>query len=110
MKRGFIRFIGPVVVLAVWEGYVRLTNVDKIFLPPVSAILDRFLELLWSGQILLHASTSLGRLFAGYLLAASIAITLGLFIGAFSLLRDLLDPVVEMVRPVSPISLIPLAI
>jgi ABC-type nitrate/sulfonate/bicarbonate transport system permease component len=94
----------------VWELYTRLAGIDPIFLPPVSTIAERFLELLLSGQIVMHALASLGRLFAGYLLAAVVAISLGLFIGSFRIVRDILDPVVEMIRPVSPISLIPLAI
>jgi len=102
--------VGPVVVLAAWEAYTRLAGIDPIFVPPVSTIVKRFFELLWTGELIGHAIASLGRLFAGYLMAASIAITLGALIGSFRLLRDILDPVIEMIRPVSPISLIPLAI
>jgi ABC-type nitrate/sulfonate/bicarbonate transport system permease component len=109
-KHTLIRLIGPVAFLAVWEAYTRLAGVDPIFLPPISIIVERFFELLWSGQVIFHALASLGRLFAGYLLAALIAIALGLFIGSFRILHDVLDPVIEMIRPVSPISLIPLAI
>jgi ABC-type nitrate/sulfonate/bicarbonate transport system permease component len=109
-KRMLVRLVGPITVLLVWELYTRLAGIDPIFLPPVSTIAERFLELLLSGQIVMHALASLGRLFAGYLLAAVVAISLGLFIGSFRIVRDILDPVVEMIRPVSPISLIPLAI
>jgi ABC-type nitrate/sulfonate/bicarbonate transport system permease component len=109
-RRTLIHLAGPISILAAWEAYTRLGGIDPIFLPPISTIGERFLELLWSGQIILHAVASLGRLFAGYFLAASIAIALGLFIGSFRILRDVLDPVIEMIRPVSPISLIPLAI
>jgi ABC-type nitrate/sulfonate/bicarbonate transport system permease component len=109
-KRVLFRFVGPIVILGGWEAYTRLAHVDAIFLPPVSAIMRRFIDLFLSGQIIWHAEASLGRLFVGYLLAASVAVTLGLFIGSFRIIRDLLDPVVEMIRPVSPISLIPLAI
>jgi len=109
-KRTLIRFIGPISFLAAWEAYTRLAGVDPIFLPPISTILERFWELLWSGEIIWQAAASLGRLFAGYSLAAAVAISLGLFIGSFQVLRDILDPVIEMIRPVSPISLIPLAI
>jgi ABC-type nitrate/sulfonate/bicarbonate transport system permease component len=109
-KRTLIRMIGPISVLAAWEAYTRLAGVDPIFLPPISTIAERFFELLWSWQIIWHAAASLGRLFVGYFLAALIAITLGLFIASFRTLHDILDPVIEMIRPVSPISLIPLAI
>jgi ABC-type nitrate/sulfonate/bicarbonate transport system permease component len=100
----------PVLVLAAWEWYARSGRVDPIFLPPVSLIATTFAQLLWSGELLQHAAASLQRVFVGYGMAAVSAITLGLLVGWFSLLRELLDPMIEAVRPVSPIALIPLAI
>lgn len=110
MNSRALRLTGPVVALLSWEAYTRLAGVDPIFVPPVSAIVKRFGELLLTGEIISHAAASLVRLFIGYFLAAFFAITLGALVGSIRVVRDLVDPLAEMVRPISPISLIPLAI
>src|SRR6185312_13598457 len=109
-QQRLIRCIGPLIVIVGWEAYTRFGGVDPIFLPSVTTVLKRFFELLWSGQIIWHAAASLTRLFVGYFLAAITAISLGLLIASYRILNDIIDPVVEMIRPISPISLIPLAI
>lgn len=104
------RLTGPVLVLGLWELYARSGAVDPIFLPPVSLIVKTFFQVLWSGELLQHAIASLQRVFAGFTIAAVTGIILGLLVGWFQIVRDFLDPLIELTRPVSPIALIPLAI
>jgi ABC-type nitrate/sulfonate/bicarbonate transport system permease component len=101
---------GPLVVLGLWEAYARSGLVDPLYLPPPSQIASVFWGLLVSGVLIGHAVASLERVFAGFLLAAVAGIGLGLLIGWFRVLSDFLDPLIELIRPVSPIALIPLAI
>jgi len=53
---------------------------------------------------------SLGRVFGGFLLAATIAIPLGLLMGYSRAVERNLDPVVETFRPIAAIAILPLAI
>jgi nitrate/nitrite transport system permease protein len=53
---------------------------------------------------------SLGRVLFGYLLAAIVAIPLGFLIGMSPLLRRALDPFIQVLRPISPLAWMPLAL
>jgi nitrate/nitrite transport system permease protein len=53
---------------------------------------------------------SLGRVAAGFLLAAAVAIPLGFLIGMSPLLNAALNPFVQVLRPVSPLAWMPLAL
>ena len=53
---------------------------------------------------------SLGRVAAGFLLAALVAIPLGFLIGMSPLLNAALNPFIQVLRPVSPLAWMPLAL
>ncbi len=53
---------------------------------------------------------SLGRVLAGYLLAAAVAIPLGFLIGMSPLLYGALNPFIQVLRPISPLAWMPLAL
>jgi ABC-type nitrate/sulfonate/bicarbonate transport system permease component len=58
----------------------------------------------------MHASISLGRMLLSLGLASLLAIPLGLAMGLRRTLDELVDPVVELLRPISGIAWIPLAL
>lgn len=109
-SRRLLKFVGPAAVLLAWEAYARSGRVDPIFLPPVSEVAAVFFHMVVSGELFWHTLASLQRLFAGFLLSALSGIALGLLVGWSRTLSALLDPVIDMLRPISPIALIPLAI
>ncbi|MBI4319441.1 MAG: ABC transporter permease [Chloroflexi bacterium] len=104
------RLVSPALVLLLWEGVVIAGIVDPFFLPPPHAVAASLFKLLLSGALLADAGWSLTRLFVGYSLAVISGVTLGILMGWFKSLDDFFDPLVEAVRPISPIALIPLAI
>lgn len=53
---------------------------------------------------------SLGRVMAGYLLAAAIAIPAGFLIGMSPLMYKALDPYIQILKPISPLAWMPLAL
>ena len=71
--------------------------------------LAHFSELVWSGQIPLQILVSMKRAAAGYFLAAAVFIPLGIFMGLSQRIYSLFEVIVEMLRPVPPPVLIPLA-
>lgn len=87
---------------------------DPIYLPPPEAVVSRFFEI-WNagyrnstlGQ---HVGYSLFRVVAGFLAGALVGIPLGFAMGLNSWVRGWFDPIVEFMRPVPPLALIPLVI
>ena len=57
-----------------------------------------------------HVGVSLLRVIEGFLLALVIAVPIGIFMGSSPTARGLIDPLVELLRPIPPIAMIPLAI
>jgi NitT/TauT family transport system permease protein len=62
------------------------------------------------GVLFHHIAASVMRVGVGYLLAAMLAIPLGVAMGWFPGVYRAVNPVIQMLRPISPIAWIPLAI
>jgi len=93
----------PRAVLAQWIAYLR----------PLEAFepgqMSR-LHWLVSGELPQDAYASLTRVTLGFLLGAGLALPLGLAMGTSRLVNGLLDPILQVLRPIPPIAYIPLAI
>ncbi|MDO3684866.1 ABC transporter permease [Micromonospora sp. C28ISP2-4] len=92
---------------AIWETAPRAGLVDRVFLPPLSEVLAAWWELLRSGQLADHVGASLTRSLTGLALAVVTAIPLGLLIGWYRPLADLLSPLLEVFRNTAALALLP---
>ncbi|MEU4554327.1 ABC transporter permease [Micromonospora violae] len=101
------RSVAIAALAAVWEGAPRLGLVDRVFLPPLSEVLAAWWELLRSGQLAEHVGASLTRSLAGLGLAILTAIPLGLLIGWYRPLAELLSPLLEVFRNTAALALLP---
>src|SRR5882724_967526 len=96
-------------VAVVWELTGQAQLINPLVVPPLSKILRIFWELSWSGQIPWQVIVSMKRAAVGYFLAAAVFIPLGIFMGLSQRIYRMLEVVVEMLRPVPPPVVIPLA-
>jgi NitT/TauT family transport system permease protein len=94
--------------IAAWHFAVRWTGSD-IFPTPKQVVTGTW-ELIEKGVLFKYVVASLFRVAAGYLLAVFIGIPLGLLMGWFSRLRMAFNPAIQVLRPISPIAWIPVAI
>ncbi len=101
--------LASLVIFVVWAFLARLMQ-NATLLPSPIAVVQTLLALIASGAIFEHASTSLGRIFLSWTLAATIAIPLGIAMGRSDRMDRFVRPFVELLRPISPIAWIPLAI
>jgi nitrate/nitrite transport system permease protein len=60
--------------------------------------------------VLIQLGHSLGRVGLGFLLACLVAVPLGFVIGMSPLLRRALDPFIQVLKPISPLAWMPLAL
>src|SRR5262245_23003340 len=97
-------------LLLLWELGARGTPKLQLYFPPISQILAALVQLIISGPVARHLGVTLGRFLQGYLLAATIAVTLGVVLGYFRLLRSLLGTSIEFLRPMPSVAIIPVAI
>ncbi|MGP1614548.1 MAG: ABC transporter permease [Pollutimonas bauzanensis] len=80
------------------------------YVPTPSAVFDAAWALIESNELLPHLTSSLSRVFLGYLSAAVVGVTLGLAIGRSRWVEDTLLPPLEVLRPIPAVAWIPLAI
>jgi ABC-type nitrate/sulfonate/bicarbonate transport system permease component len=73
-------------------------------------VLEAIWKLALDLELFEHAAISLTRMLLSVALAAALAIPLGLLMGRSKLAEDLVDPLIEMLRPISGIAWIPLAL
>lgn len=89
-------------------------QMEPIWLPSPEAVWSRFWEIAGEGYqnftLLEHLGFSLLRVLAGFVLGSLIGIPLGYAMGLSGWFRGWFDPIVEFMRPVPPLALIPLVI
>lgn len=97
------------VFLIVW--HLAALWVDNVLLLPTPvSVAASFWQLLVSGEMAMHVAVSGRRLLASFLLAGVIGIPLGFVMAMNRLLFDLIDPLVELLRPISGIAWIPIGL
>ena len=94
-------------VLLWW--YIVIASDSAIFPTPLQ-VASGTLELLNDGSLWEHIRSSLFRVGSGFLLAVITAIPLGLWMGRVDAVYLTLNPVFQILRPISPIAWIPIAI
>ncbi len=89
-------------------------QMEPIWLPPPEDVLGRFFEISSNGfrnfTLWEHLGYSLFRVIVGFTLGAIVGIPLGYAMGLSNWARGWFDPIVEFMRPVPPLALIPLVI
>jgi NitT/TauT family transport system permease protein len=105
-------FTALAVVLLLWQlvaGFIypRLNPTSANIFPPPVAVLQTFWEFVANGELLRHTFASLLRVAAGFALAASVAVPLGLSMGAWPAWGEQVRVIVEFLRPIPPFAWIP---
>ena len=97
-----------VLLLVLW--HVAIHRQEARLLPDPGQVLGGFLELIQRGLLLRYVVASLFRVTWGFTLAALIAIPAGLTIGWYRRLDMSLNPLIQILRPISPLAWIPISI
>jgi NitT/TauT family transport system permease protein len=95
-------------LVAAWWAVVAATQ-SAIFPTPWQVVHGTW-ELIRDGTLWEHIGASLFRVGAGFLLAVAVGIPVGLWMGWMKGAYTTLNPIIQMLRPISPIAWIPIAI
>jgi NitT/TauT family transport system permease protein len=95
-------------LIAIWWAAVTLTH--SVIFPTPGAVVSGAWELTRDGTLARHIGASLMRVAIGFGLAVCVAVPLGLWMGWVSGAYRTLNPLFQMLRPISPIAWIPIAI
>ena len=106
--RALVGALLPLALLILWQIVGTAIGTPRTPLP--SKIVAAAITMIASGDLPLGIAQSLGRVFGGFLIAAGVAIPLGLAMGWSRAVERSADPLIETFRPVAAIAVLPLAI
>jgi len=133
-RAGILSLMLLVLFLGIWEGLniapkdtAPLSEYELLMggasqearVPPPSALIDRAIEELDNTfydagpndkGIGIQLGYSLYRVLTGFFLAALVALPLGFLVGMSPLMHKALDPFIQVLRPISPLAWMPLAL
>ncbi|MHB1875750.1 MAG: ABC transporter permease [Streptosporangiaceae bacterium] len=109
------RVQGVVVAAVIWEIAATIIG-DPVILPSIQTTVSTLIHYmsapypsegvpLWD-----HALVSLARIMAGFVLGTVLGISVGAAMASIRILKDLIDPIIEITRPLPPLAFIPLFI
>src|SRR5262245_17450987 len=99
--------VSPVLVLSVWEVAGRLGGINPILLPRPSQIVQSLIDLVADGAVFAPLAYTIALFAIGYALASLIGIALGIAMATSEILYGLLEPIVEILRPIPKSALVP---
>ena len=104
-----VRAVGMLALFfSAWGLAVRISHSD-LFPTPVNVVRG-IIELFQKGLLLKYIVASLFRVTWGFTLAVLVGVPLGLILGWYTRLFQAFNPIIQILRPISPIAWIPVAI
>ena len=104
---------GALLFLGVWSGLSLSGAVPHEFLPSPYDVASRFVQLIIvpfaGGTLLQHLASSVMRFSYGFFLGALVGIPLGLMMGWFRILDEIVSPIFDGFRFIAPIAWVPFA-
>lgn len=108
MKKVLLPLVTAAVAIVLWHYAVRISG-TKIFPAPLAVL--RGLQQLAEKKILWrYTADSLGRVAAGYLVAVLLGVPFGILLGWYPTLARAANPLIQMMRPISPLAWMPLSV
>lgn len=106
--RRAVGLIGVAAVLLAWFVIAALEVVPELFVPRPVSVVEAFRDVSIAGYrggtLLEHLGRSMVRLLAGFGLAAITAIPVGIVMGFHETFRRIVDPLVQLYRPLPPLA------
>ncbi len=104
-----VKYIGGslIILLALWQIVTWLGGWNEALFPSPLGTVRGLGELLASGVLAADIRASLSRFALGYISAVVLAMALGLVLGWYKKIWNYLNPVAQVLRPVSPVAWLP---
>lgn len=100
--------------LALWSlvsgAVVLLKLFNPIFLPGPWVVIGKVVEMGVKGQLWAHVGATMERVAVGFTTGAILALLLGIVAGHVRVVRNVVEPIIELLRPIPPLAVLPLFI
>jgi len=113
LPRPLLRILLPALILVGWE-VASLLVANPYILPTLESVAQVLFtpltDILGSGSLVENALISIERVALGFLIAALVAVPLGILMGRSERVKTVFDSTIELFRPVPPLAWVPLAL
>jgi len=103
-------FVGSIVIAFAGWQFLSTFVFNPFLIPPPLVVLETMIPMVKSGEIFRHVAISLARVGVGFATGCAAGIVLGVILGRVKTVSDLLDPIIELLRYLSPTAMIPIAV
>lgn len=101
-------------LLLIWWGVTSAKLIAPLFLPSPQSVVIRFWQISTHGfmdsTLWQHLEASLMRVFSALVASILVGIPTGIAIGQYRVAKGILDPVIEIYRPIPPLASLPLVV
>lgn len=97
------------IAFAVWQ-FLSSFVFNPFLIPPPLDVFRTAIPMLASGEIVSDVAISMVRVLVGFTTGSLAGVVIGVLLGRIRLLHDLLDPIIELLRYLSPTAMIPIAV
>jgi NitT/TauT family transport system permease protein len=104
------KLLSPLLLLVIWELASRYHLLNPLIAPPPSSVALDIFNMIRSGALFTTLVATFQRVIIGFLIATVISIAIGTMMARMPIVEDAVDPIIELIRPVSPLAIFPLAI
>jgi ABC-type nitrate/sulfonate/bicarbonate transport system permease component len=115
LRLALLRCVSIVLFFVVWAGFsfanARWLKIfNPILVPSPLDVLNAGVELVQSGELQRDILASLSRVLQGFAIAAILGVALGMAVGRSRALESLVDPMLELLRPIPPLAFLPMLV
>ena len=104
------RYVPLLLLAAAWELLARVHLFSSSSLPPLSAVLGAWIDMIRDGELITNGAASLYRAAAGLVISITVGAALGIAMAWWKPVNVLLAPIVEIFYPLPKSALIPVTV
>lgn len=108
-RRAVITAISITAAILAWAAFAANFAYPDL-VPSPSETLKTASQMIESGNLFIHVGVSLERVLVGYLAGCIIGVLFGAVIGRVKIVGQFAEPLLQLMRPISPVALVPLSI
>ena len=109
LPHGALALCSLVLAFLIWQ-FLSTVLFNPFLIPPPLEVIRTAIPMLMSGEILGDVAISMTRVVVGFATGSLAGIITGVLLGRFRVMHDLLDPILELLRYLSPTAMIPIAV
>ncbi|HPG41112.1 MAG TPA: ABC transporter permease [bacterium] len=106
----YLRILPIPLLIGVWEILARAGFLNRALFPSPSDVVLAFGKMTLSGELFFDIGATLLRVFFGFVFGSMLGILIGVLTARIKILDILFGQIIQILRPIPPIALVPLAV